>query len=124
MARRAFHDVPAVVDAGGRHWSDIDFLESASAYIRDIEQPGHAIEREPPRISQPDRPDFPPATAIRVRIGRRDGIGIATIHVDAKELGEQHVAILAIAVRISLAPTITRADVQHSIRAKEISPPW
>src|SRR5215210_9495177 len=50
-AAGTFHDVPAVIDTGRRHRNDVDLLELVSSDVRDIQQPGRAIERESPRIS-------------------------------------------------------------------------
>ena len=113
-----FHDEPTVVlstAAGCR--LKVDFLVLGLTHIENIKITGQLIKRKPPRIAQPQSPDFV-AIAVNVseRVVRWDALRlVARLHIDPQDLAQQYTGILrylGVARRMSAVPA---ANVQVAI---------
>src|SRR5687767_6967489 len=112
-----FEDVPPVVLTTVRPGGlEIYLLPSGLANVPDPEISGQSIERIPPRVAEPVRPDRrsrvgPPDE----RVVRRDAERsfARELRVDPEHLAEQRGERLPVAERIAPAPSVTETDVQE-----------
>ena len=93
-AERSFHDLPAVVRSRARAGGlEVDLLARPLPDVGDEEVFGRAVEREPPRVAQADRPGLVRAARRDERIAGRDAVvrrvDDARVDVDAKDLPEE-----------------------------------
>ena len=110
-------DRPAEVQATLALGLDVDLLDLVLADVADPEVAGLAVEAGPPRIPQAVAPDLLAAAALGERIALGDRIRTALVDVDAQDVAEQVVLVLAIAERVAgrVATTVAERDVQVAI---------
>ena len=94
----------------------MDLLECVLADIGDVEIV--AIEGVAPRIAEAGQENFRRAAAVREGVGRRDGVGLRPVHVDAQHLSEQRVEVLPVSLRIAAAAAVAHADVEKAVGAE------
>src|SRR5262249_49756489 len=97
----------------------VDLLPLVLSDIGDPQVARLPIERVPPRIAQPERPDLGPNPGAPDEwIVGRDRVAAGGPGRDAKHLRQQRAQLLAVALRIALAPAVAEPDVQIAIRAE------
>ena len=129
----ALEDVPAEVRAPTDAVSpcpaagEVDLLELALSDVADPQIARGAIEREPPRISEPVRPDLVATGAVDERVARRNRVRLAVRgrdRADPQDLPQQGGDRLAVApARVAVAfvvgaPAVAEPDVERAVRAE------
>src|SRR5207247_10596870 len=78
-------------------------------HVGDVEIAGLAIERKPPRIAEPVRPDLGRERRVaRAGIVRRDRVAARATHIEPQQLAEQRVLVLSLAIRITAPSPVPR----------------
>jgi hypothetical protein len=114
---RSLVTAPAEVLAALSRGGQVDLLARVLPDVADPEVAGLAVEGEPPGVAQPVRPDLVAAArGAGERVVLRDRVGRATrapARVDADELAEQRVEILAVVARVVAPAAVAEAGVQQ-----------
>src|SRR3954471_8903486 len=98
---------------------EVDLLEEALAHIADPHVLGGAVERELPRVPQPEHPDRAlVAGLVLERVARRVARP-ARARIDAQDLAEKHVGVLRVAMGVAAAAAVAHADVEHVVGADD-----
>src|SRR4029079_5640241 len=107
ITRRAFGDVPSIIHTCSRRRPDIDLLDLILANVGDVQQSSRWIERIAPRIPQAVCPYLLAHIGLANEwIRRGNGIRIAIVDVDSKNLSEKGILVLCVSVGISTATAI------------------
>ncbi len=122
----ALGDWPAVVvSALVIRGLEIHVLPRVLPHIGDVQVAGLAVEAEAPRIAQARRPDLGPG-ALLVDEGVILGYAVravpTSIHVDAEDLRQEGVVVLAVTVGITRTTAVAEGDVQVAIGAERQHP--
>src|SRR5688572_21315192 len=95
-ALRRLHATPAKVDPGlGAGGDEVDFLPAVLADVADPQIARSTIKAPAPRIAEPVGPDLRARAGLPdERVVGRNGIRVATVHVQTQQLAEQRPEIL------------------------------
>ncbi len=124
VAAGPLHDIPAVVlTAQAGSGLKVDLLDLVLAHIGDKEIPGLGVKAEAPGVAQPRGPDlWPGAQGLGEGVGGGNGVGQAGVRwalaVDAQDLAQERVGVLAVAQGIAAAAAVAQTDVEIAVRAK------
>src|SRR5204862_3608359 len=106
----AFKHVPAVIFPAA---NDRDFLDAVLSDVADPQVTRDAIEAEAPGLAETVRPDFRAHIAPTTkRIIGGDGVleaRVALVHIDANDLAEEQLHVLAVALRVLLRTGVAHA---------------
>ena len=126
---RALHLVPAEVGALARRRGRGTTGSRSTSSMRSWptspiqRSPLVAVEREPPRVAHAVEPDLGRARpdAVGERVAGRDGVGrspVGRLGVDAQDLAEQGLGVLAVAVGVAAAAPVAEPDVEVAVGAE------
>ncbi len=119
------HAAPAVVPASpARCRLEAHFLPGVLPDVGDEEISREPIERETPRVSESERPDFGPRRGIGgERVVEGNGVGKPLVDVDAEDLSQEGDPALRPIPRISGGAPVAEPDPQLPIGTeRELSP--
>jgi hypothetical protein len=116
--------VPAEVDASAPADVDrliVELLVLVLADVPNVQRVGHPVEREPPRVAKPVRPDLRKRTCLSgERVVRRNRVRVRPrlARIDAQKLSEKDVEALGVVQLIAPTPAVAGADVEHPVGAE------
>src|SRR5262249_41923424 len=115
---QSFHDVPPVVATLGY---DVDFFKRILTYVGEKQASRRAIEGKAPRVAQPECPYLGQSATADERVVRRHAIlkpRTGSIHINAHQLPQQRLGILAIAERVALAAAVSQSEIEEAVRTE------
>lgn len=119
----ALQTVPAVVEAQGRACRvKIDLLPGVLADVADVDVAGCAVEGEAPRVAQPDGPNLVGACLADEGVIGRDGVGVASIDVEAQDCPQQRRGVLTVLLGVAAAAAVAQPDVEIAVGSEEDLP--